>query len=171
MEIGSILMILAVVVLVSLYVSLPFSNRPAKTAPLSAIAVEAEHSRSSLLAEYDRLLTTLQDLDFDNLMGKVPAEEYPQQRASLLQTAATVLGQLDELQPAVGQNGVEDRIEAAIAARRAAHAPGASGDDLEALIAARRRTRSEKAAGFCHACGKPVQKSDKFCPKCGATLA
>ena len=171
MEIGSILMILAVVVLVSLYVSLPFYTRPTKASALAKSTVEAEHRRSGLLAEYDRLLTTLQDLDFDNQLGKVPAEEYPQQRASLLQSAAAVLRQLDELQPAAGQAGVEDRIEAAIAARHVVHVPGASSDDLEAMIAARRRTRSEKAAGFCHACGKPVQKFDKFCPKCGATLA
>jgi predicted amidophosphoribosyltransferase len=43
-------------------------------------------------------------------------------------------------------------------------------DDLETLLANRRRARSEKSAGFCSQCGGPFQKSDRFCPKCGAKV-
>ncbi|RPJ39959.1 MAG: zinc ribbon domain-containing protein, partial [Chloroflexi bacterium] len=47
---------------------------------------------------------------------------------------------------------------------------GKGKDELEEMIATRKRERKESAAGFCPRCGKPVQKSDKFCSKCGATL-
>jgi predicted amidophosphoribosyltransferase len=43
-------------------------------------------------------------------------------------------------------------------------------DEVEALVSERRRSRQEKAAGFCAKCGKPVLKSDKFCPRCGTTI-
>jgi hypothetical protein len=83
----------------------------------------------------------------------------------------------------------EDRIEAAVAMRRAdashtqtlpetaaAAAAGTNGaarrgaDPMEDLIASRKRAREESAAGFCPKCGKPFQKSDKFCSKCGKVL-
>jgi len=75
-----------------------------------------------------------------------------------------------------GMQSAEDRLEAAIAARRADAQAGAStanigaGDSIEDQIAARRRAREEKSVGFCPKCGRPLQKSDKFCPKCGTAL-
>jgi rubrerythrin len=127
-------------------------------------------------------LNALQELDFDYNLRKVPEEEYAAQRAVLLHRGADVLRRLDAQEPQSDAGSAEDRIEAAIAARRAVataasvapngrkQAMVATGPDdaLEALLADRRRVRQEKAAGFCSQCGGPVQKSDKFCPKCGA---
>ena len=44
-------------------------------------------------------------------------------------------------------------------------------DDVEMLIASRRKQRQEKSAGFCPKCGRPVQKSDKFCSNCGTVVS
>jgi len=183
MDIGSIFLILGLLVLVVLFIGRPFLER--KTLPASG----EDHELSSLLAERDRILNALQELDFDFALGKIPELDFPGQRAALLQRGADILRQLDTLRPEHALEDAEERLEAVIAARRAdaAGAAGAAGlrvapngagrmvhtpdDDLETVIASRRREHKEKAVGFCPQCGRPVQKSDRFCPKCGATLA
>lgn len=176
MDIGSIFLILGLLVIVGLFISRPFFEHKASGAS------RAGHEQSSLLAERDRVLNTLQELDFDYALGKIPEADYPVQRAMLVQQGAQILRALDAYQEEAPAQDVEVRLEAAIAARRVETAPqpvGSNGaairvvaaspdDNLEALIANRRRARSEKSSGFCPQCGKPIQKSDRFCPKCGA---
>lgn len=196
--IGSLFLILALLILVALFVARPFFQRTGLQVSMNAVVEEQEreHKRSALLADRDRILLALQELEFDYALGKVPEEDYPMQRSALLRRGASILRQLDEIQPDLQSSGTaEDRIEAAVAARRADAAQQASlqgapvsttarvgvtkanggkgsagKDDLEDLIASRRRQRQEKSAGFCPSCGKPVQKSDKFCSRCGTTL-
>ncbi len=164
---GAIFLILALALLVGVYVAQPFLVRPRRK-----IVSAEEHELSGLLAERDRLITALQELDFDFTLGKIPSEDYPAMRAMLLQRGAEVLRKLDALAPqSASASDAESRIEAAIAARRADAAVSkrapASDDDLESLIAARRSARKERTNGFCPKCGKPILKSDKFCPHCG----
>jgi rubrerythrin len=171
MEIGSIFLLLAILILAVLFVSRPFIQGR------RMLAVSGEEQElSSLMAERDRLITTLQELDFDQTLGKIPAEDYPAMRADLMQHAADVLRKLDAFQAAQSApTDAESRIEAVIAARRADAAQSASprfksDDALEELIASRKSARKEKSAGFCPKCGKPVQRSDRFCPHCGKPI-
>jgi rubrerythrin len=175
MELGAILLILALSALVALFVAQPFLERRASFKMVSA----EEHNSSWLMAERDRLIGALQELDFDHTLGKIPAEDYPVMRAQLLTQAADVLRKLDELTPpgekSTKQKALaEERVEAEVAARREDAAISAKkaasvgdDDDIEELLAARRAARKEKTAGFCSKCGKPLMKSDKFCPSCG----
>lgn len=168
MDIGSILLILAVLVPVVLYVARPLMEG-------SAIEVTAEeHQYSALLAERDRILNALQELDFDHTMGKIPDDEYPPQRANLMRAGADVLRQIDEYEGVSEENEPDDRIETAVMARKAAALPDDPDDELEALIANRRRSQKEndqpRTGGFCPQCGNCVQESDQFCPKCGNSL-
>jgi hypothetical protein len=193
MEIGSIFLILALLILVGLFIARPIFER--KAIPVALLENREDHELSGLLAERDRILTALQELDFDYALGKIPAEDYPAQRASLLQRGADLLRRIDEFGAQTAVDDFETRVEAAVAARRAdaaATRDGAGGrrvrsgtavvegeeglativdDELEARLAARRRERQDRSAGFCPQCGRPVQKSDRFCPKCGAALA
>jgi rubrerythrin len=169
MDIGAIFFTLAVVTLVGMYVGQPFIQRRGRR------ATQEDHEYSQLMAEYDRAVNTLQELDFDNALGKVPVEDYPSQRAELLAKGAELLRKLDAMQPQESGRDAESRIEAAVASRRADSSAEKSAamlddDDLESLIAARRKTRKEKSAGFCPKCGKPVQVSDRFCPSCGKAI-
>lgn len=173
MDIGSVFLILALALLVVLYVTRPFVEHKA------TLTAESEQEISSLLARRESIIRTLEELDFDHALGKIPEEDYPQQRRILLQSGAEVLRRLDELQRDEQVSvSAEDRLEAAIAARRAARRgvqaaekPTPSPDDpLEAVIAVRKRQRQEKAAGFCSQCGAPLQRSDKFCPRCGTPV-
>jgi hypothetical protein len=129
------------------------------------------------------IINSLQELDFDNNLGKIPEDEYAPQRALLLQKGAEILRKLDELSspsPLVplpkGEGNHEDaeaRIEKEVSAHRAdspAQAAELSDDDIESMLAARRKQHKEKSAGFCPKCGKPVLVTDRFCPACGKSL-
>jgi hypothetical protein len=176
MELGAIFLILAVLIAVAMYLYGPFISRERRAATIES------HEISSLMAERDRVVNALQELDFDFNLGKIPPEDYPAHRASLLQKGAEILRKLDELSPALTPGSSpagrgesqEDRIEKAVAARRAdasAQAPQLTDDEIESMIATRRKARKEKSAGFCPRCGKPVMASDRFCPSCGKSLS
>jgi ribosomal protein S27AE len=151
MNLVTIFLLIALVALVALYVTRPFVTHQRSVRSV-------DQGLSALMAERDRILTALQELDFDHTLGKVSEEEYPSQREILVQRGAGILRQLDE------HLGTGNKTAKSI--------PGstASDDDLEDLIARRRSTRKEKTGGFCPKCGKPVLLSDRFCPKCGYSL-
>jgi hypothetical protein len=169
MDLGAVFFLLSVLILVGMYLYAPFISRTRR------IDAHEEHELSSLLAERDRLITSLQELDFDHNLGKIPEQDYPVQRAELLRKGADVLRQLDARQPGMTAGGpVETRLERAAAGR--ADAPASSGltdDEIESMLAARRRMIKmikEKSAGFCPRCGQAVLVSDRFCPACGKSL-
>ena len=168
MQITAIFFTLAILVLVALYLYAPFMERRARR------VTEEEHELSALMAERDRVINSLQELDFDFKLGKIPEEDYPSQRASLLQKGADILRQIDTIAPqTTSTQDADARIEKAIAARRADAAvatPVLEDEDVESMIAARRKARKEKSSGFCPKCGKPVLVSDRFCPSCGKSL-
>lgn len=140
MEVGALLISLALLVLVVAYVARPLVER-------RALEVSSDERRlSALLAERDRLLRVLQDLDMDQAMNKISPEDYQAQRAPLMVHGAEVLRAIDELAPA----------------------SAAQVDDLEREIA-RRRQRGE--AGHCVQCGSQLQAGDRFCIRCGAAVA
>jgi len=161
MEPAAIFLLLIVLALIILIVTRPFFERR------RIRAAGSDHEFSSLLAERERLLTALQELDFDQTLGKIPAEDYPAQRTELLQKGAEVLRHLDTLSP-------ETAREAGEIGQNTERTPklinSLSDDDLEDLVAKRRNLRKDKSAGFCPKCGKPVLHSDVFCPSCGSSL-
>lgn len=168
MEITAILVSLALLILVGVYLYAPFVQGRARR------VTEEEHELSALLAERDRVINSLQELDFDYKLGKIPEEDYPAQRATLLQTGADVLRRIDAIAPEPASvQDVDARIEKAIAARRADASlvkPDVDDDDIESMVAARRKNHKEKSSGFCPKCGKAVMVSDRFCPSCGKSL-
>ncbi len=157
MDLAAILVLIALLLVITLYLVTPLLGNRSPRSPQETQAV------SSLLAERERLLNALQELDFDFQLGKVPAEDYPAQRADLLQKGADILKQLDALAPS--------RPPARSPEARAAGTQSALNDDeIESMLAARRKARTSKSAGFCPRCGKPVLTTDKFCPNCGKSL-
>ena len=169
MELTAIFFSLAVLILVGIYLYAPFIERRARR------VTEEEHELSALMAERDRVINSLQELDFDFKLEKIPEEDYPAQRAILLQKGADILRKIDLLAPQTASaQDTEARLERAIAARRADASLArveVSDDELESMISARRRSRTNKSAGFCPRCGKPVMVTDRFCPSCGKSLS
>jgi hypothetical protein len=154
MDLAAVLFLIALLLAVSLYLVTPLiSDRPRGR-------VEETQEVSSLLAERERLLNALQELDFDFQLGKIPEEDYPEQRQDLVRRGVDVLKKLD-----------------ALAASRPKRAPSAapaeallSDDEIESMLAARRKDRKTKSAGFCPRCGKSILITDQFCPHCGKAL-
>ena len=169
MELTAIFFSLAVLILVGIYLYAPFMERRARR------VTEEEHELSALMAERDRVINALHELDFDFKLGKIPEEDYPVQRSTLLQKGADILRKIDSFAPqATSSQDTEARLERAIAARRADASLArveVTDDDLESLISSRRKSRTKKSAGFCPKCGKPVMITDRFCPSCGKSLS
>ena len=194
MDIGSLFLIIALLVLVVLFVSRPLMDK--ERIPEQKNDMQTDHMLSATLAQRDQILNNLHELDLDYALGKIPAEDYPIERAAMLEKGAQVLRDLDQFQntaigteilagdsgPVVGLQGLQFQ-------QVAAGEPGSAGpngsttssngsrnairtpdDELELMLATRRRIRQEKAAGFCPSCGHAVQKTDLFCPKCGKKI-
>lgn len=194
MDIAALFFTLAILVLVALYLYAPLARRYARP------VTEEQHELSALLAERDRIINALQELDFDFKLGKIPSEDYPTQRTNLLQKGADILRKLDEfnhsdrsktrevkqskesarrpkklrdLTISAVSDSAEDRLEQAIAERRvdvSTKTREVTDEAIESLISERRTKRKEKSAGFCPKCGKPVLRSDRFCSSCGKAL-
>ena len=166
MQIVSIFFTLGILIFVGVFLYMPLLERRARR------VTEDEHEISALLAERERVVNSLQELESDYQLGKVPEEDYPTQRANFLQKGADVLRKLDELVTSSTQVDTNTRIEHAIATRRKkVSGKKLTDDDIESMISARRKGRKSKSAGFCTKCGKPVMSSDKFCPSCGKAIS
>jgi hypothetical protein len=178
MDIGSIFLILALLIPIILFVVRPIIDHNMVHVSEPGLGL------STLLAERDHIVANIQELDDDYRLGKIPAEDYPPQRLTLLQNGAEILREIDAFQASATDQPAEDRLEDAIIAHRqaleAGHAPirkygnavpPVPDDDIEQKIALRRRSMQGKAGGFCPKCGRPVQVTDQFCPRCGANLA
>jgi NADH pyrophosphatase NudC (nudix superfamily) len=154
MELQTVLLLFGVLLLVGTFVARPFAQAVRRNQA-------HEHARSALLAERERLLTVLRELDFDHSLGKVPEEDYPSQRAELVQRGAEVMEKLDSLANVPASEAPRPTRKQAVSV---------TDDDIEDMIARRRSARKEKTGGFCPKCGKAVLLSDRFCPACGHPL-
>ena len=148
MDLGSLLLGLALLLLVAFIVARPLieGRRLDEAGPTPA---------DDLLAEREGILAALRDLDFDHAMGKIADEDYAPQRAQFVARGVEALKQLEKL-------GVEDAIEQAIAARRKAR-PAQEAEAFDFTSVAH-------AEAACPNCGRLIHPEDKFCARCGAKL-
>ena len=154
----AIFMLIMVILLAAIFVAQPFLEH-------QHIKSQSSPEVSSLLAEREKTLNALLELDFDNGLGKIPEEEYSAQRSRLIKTGSDILKRLVEIEgtqhnPTVLPDG------SAVLHEDSQVING----QLEDLISKRRAARRHKTAGFCPHCGKPIQQSDLFCPSCGVNL-
>lgn len=148
MDLGFILLALALIGAVLFVVLQPFLEPQKKNQPRSIQAAD------ELAAEREGILNTLRDLDFDHSTGKLTDEEHAAQRAQLITRGAEVLKQLEALgMPVEDEGDAEAAIEHAIAARRKVASPSANG-----------------SARVCPVCHATATDADRFCASCGAVL-
>ncbi|OJX41198.1 MAG: hypothetical protein BGO78_00150 [Chloroflexi bacterium 44-23] len=177
MDLGSLLLISGIALFVLFLILRPFFEIPADKKLISSTSetIRNDQQKSILLAERDRVLRSLQELDFDFSLGKIPEEDYPEQRNLLLRRGADVIKKMNTLSGTQTEVDAIAQVETVIEYSRAdgLEKKKVTDEDAEvlALIAARRREKAEKPSSFCPQCGKPVTASDKFCAKCGKTLS
>lgn len=141
MEIGSMLFILAMLLLVGAYVARPLSE------PAPSGVGPANPKLSRLQAQRERVLDAIQELDADHALGKVLAEDYRLQRQQLAMQGATVLKRIDELASTASEPGLEAELEARVA-----------------------KLKQQQPSDLCSACGTAAVPGDRFCSNCGTPL-
>lgn len=153
MTIGSILLGVALLVLVGLYLARPFlkpnkfSNHPTT-------------QREQLLIEKEAILTQIQQLDFDVDTKKLPPEVHQAQREEMVQQAALILKQMDDLDD--HPSTIDAEIEAAVARIRQS--------ETAVSVASARPVASNGKGNYCPECGAPTGVTDNFCTNCGHKL-
>lgn len=148
MDLGSLLVILALGLMAVAFIAQPLMGRR------GVGVIQEERHLSELLAERDRVLTTLQDLDMDYTMGKILGEDYQTQRAMLVNYGAGVLKEIDELRGTLGEEIPEMDLEI----------------EIETAVARLRRGVDQASGGNCSSCGREIIAGDRFCVHCGASL-
>jgi hypothetical protein len=160
MDIGSLLLALALLLLVAAFVARPLIEQVAHRNGASN-----DLPADDLIARRETVLVELRDLDFDHSTGKVSAADYQTQRARLVAQGADILRALDQFsspQSPNPQRTLDDEIESLVAARRKGRA---------ATPAPRGAAASHRLGSFCPQCGQPVVANDKFCAHCGAKIS
>lgn len=151
MDLGSLLLSLALVIIVAAFVARPLVEQAANHR-------ESASPADDLIARREAVLIELRDLDFDHATGKVSDGDYAEQRARLVAKGSEVLRALDQLTIAHdSSDSLDDEIEKAVAARR--------------TKAARASAAPQPSGAACPQCGQPLRSGDKFCATCGASLA
>lgn len=148
MDLGSILIILALVLLTATFIARPLIEQKSICGP------EEDHRLSTLQTERDRVLDALQELDMDHAMGKVLLDDYQMQREVLLVRGANILRAMDGLDVAMEESSREQGLKVR----------------LDNSMAHLRRDQRELSGEICDACGEPVFKGDRFCSSCGKSL-
>ena len=150
MDLGSILLGLALLLVVTFVVLRPILERPGAAEP-------DEPPADPLLLTREQVLAQLRDLDFDHTTGKLNEDDYAAQRAQLMAQGVAVLKELDSQAAAPSAATEPIDIEPL--------------DEMERAIAKRRARRPASAVALrCPNCSAAVSAGDRFCPKCGQAL-
>lgn len=151
MELGSFLIVLLIFFLSGFYVLRPIFVG-------SSIGGRAGSTkRDSLVAERERLLNSIEELDLELELKKISDAEHARNRDILLSDAAKVLKELDELP------------RSKTGKRKKAASPKDS-DDLEKMIAERRKQIKGEKSFKCAHCGESVEQDAQYCSHCGGAL-
>lgn len=152
MDIGAVLFILGLLGLVAAFLGRPLVEQRGLQ------VTEEDKEFSSLLAQRDRVLSALEELEMDRAMSKIDQDDFDRRRSELVHEGAEVLRQLDQL------NADLETPEAEA---------GADFDSRieDQVIRLRQQKSNESSTKYCPACGAEALVSDRFCTQCGEPLA
>ena len=109
----------------------------------------------SLLAEQERLLAAIEELDLDLELDKISSTEHQQDRQNLLTQAADVLRELDRYSKPKQEKVKREKIDLS------------TDEQLEELIKERRDQIEAQRTEKCSSCGEMIGPDDQFCSSCG----
>ncbi len=169
MDIATLIVLIAVLLMVLAYVFQPFltGGETQDEGPTHGSKDELR-MRAELLAERNRVYAAIRQLDFDHSTNKIADEDYMAQRHELVAQGVEALKQLDTLPPA-SEAPADDPVEAAVLAVRLGK-PLAKVPTPARKAKAKGKSRDAGRTMFCPRCGKPVVQGDLFCGSCGNRL-
>ena len=153
MNIGAILVGIALVVAVTAYVARPLSEGT----PSGVRIRDAGGARRARLShQRDAIYALIRELDVDHQTGKITEQDYRSLRERYVTEGVSVLKQLDALPATDGRSALDNEIE-------------------EQVLTMRRRQPTDRASRrtvveHCTQCGHPADPEDRFCARCGASL-
>lgn len=130
---------------------------------------------TELLARKDSTLRALKDLEFDQQVGKLSAEDYNRFYERLSRQAIALIGQIEKVTPQ--GSALDEALEAEIAKQRRALPARTNGVAKPAATTpvlatnGATNTAATDATLFCTECGTRLQPGFKFCGNCGAPVA
>lgn len=157
MDVGSLLIILALLIIIVTFIARPFIEKH------PGMVVEVNRYDSELRAERDQVLMNLQELDMDHAMGKIPTDVYQARRTSLVTRGAAILKKLDRL------NGVPSDVPIDMEGKKDQNTQDFEAQ-IEKEIRQRRKIVTGEIAGYCSQCGNRFHAGDRFCTRCGAEV-
>ena len=128
MSIAGLVFFVVALIVTGAVIAVPFMSRNRRTGT-DDVLLQKQHER--LMVYYERVLTNLRDLDEDHATGKMPDEDYVQERDEWTLRGIQVLKAIDSLEEesiiptgirdeAAVDAAIDDAIEAAIASHRQA---------------------------------------------------
>ncbi len=150
MDIGSILITLALVLLAVVFIA-----RPLLEGSGTALS-EEDRQLSASKSELENVLASLQEMDMDYAMQKISPEDYQSGRLPLVSRGAELMKEIEQLE----ERGASADHPAATESEA----------EFEAEVARIRGRGETSPGGFCGRCGQPVQAGDRFCLRCGSPL-
>jgi hypothetical protein len=151
MELGSLLIVILLFFLSGLFVLRPFLVKTESKGRAGTTL------RDSLVAEKERLLQAIEEIDLEFELEKISAAEHTRNRDLLMVEAAGVLNELDQLPKS--KSGKKQKT-----------APVQEDDVLEKMIAERRKQLKSDQSLKCPHCDGTVEKGAQFCSHCGGAL-
>ncbi len=163
MDIGAILIGLAILVLAVPYVASPF-RKQTKSSLKREKGSDQKTNLGDLKQQEESALKKLRDLDFDYQTGKITPEDYQPLRSELVAEAANLI-------EAVRQD--EARFEERLRVRREAKARKGSCPTCGGPLTSEDSycpTCGQPVVTTCPNCGKTIQVGDLFCSGCGLAV-
>jgi hypothetical protein len=160
MEIGSLLILLGLLLLVCMGVLKPFFDPTIQIEPSSVrsqMPVKPQDSKADLIAQQEKIFQARLYCEEDFHQGKIPLEGYNHARQMLQQEGAVILHALEKLENATTTEMEDNQYGIFVQ----------EDPQIEEMINEHRKKNQERMSGFCPKCGKPTQKSDHFCSRCG----
>ena len=149
MTASALIIVLFVFILTGLIVLRPFLEKG------EGILKTSSGMYDSLLAEQERLLAAIEELDLDLELEKISSTEHQQDRQNLLTQAADVLRELDKYSKPKRDKTKPEKVESS------------TDDELEKMIKARRSQIEAQRTEECSSCGEKIGPEDQFCSHCG----
>ena len=126
-----------------------YAGYPLFTSRQSVSSLSGAARTWKLVGRKEQVYTTLKELEFDQVLGKLPEEDFQHLRQELEAEALHLIAQLDQVDGHVEPRAVKDQIE----------------EDVLALRHREPATRTQ-----CSSCGASRRAEDRFCSQCGATF-